>query len=48
MEEEVGIAVDYGEWFDKNSQSFIRVNLATKTENIEKAMNHLSDILENK
>ncbi|MGL5686725.1 MAG: MalY/PatB family protein [Vagococcus fluvialis] len=46
MEEEVGIAVDYGEWFDKNSQSFIRVNLATKTENIEKAMNHLSDILE--
>lgn len=48
MEEKAGIAIDYGEWFDRDSGSFIRINLATKSENIEKAVLQLATILTNK
>jgi cystathionine beta-lyase len=38
MEDECGIAVDYGEWFGGNEYAgCIRVNLATRRENIEEA-----------
>ena len=33
-----GLAVDYGEWFGEGYEGFIRLNLATKPENIEKAV----------
>lgn len=48
MEEKVGIAIDYGEWFDQDSGSFIRINLATKPENIQRAVSQLALILNNK
>ncbi|MEG2254968.1 MAG: aminotransferase, partial [Vagococcus sp.] len=48
MENKVGIAIDYGEWFDTHSATCIRINLATKTENIEVAMNKLVKVLKNK
>ncbi|HCM88971.1 MULTISPECIES: MalY/PatB family protein [Vagococcus] len=45
MEEKAKIAVDYGEWFDANHSSFIRINLATKTENIVEATQKLISFL---
>ena len=42
MEDECGIAVDYGEWFGGNEYAgCIRVNLATRRENIEEAAEHM-------
>lgn len=38
MQREAGIAVDYGEWFGEDFKGFVRFNLATKKENIEKAV----------
>ncbi|MBZ6527862.1 pyridoxal phosphate-dependent aminotransferase [Aerococcaceae bacterium DSM 111021] len=38
IQEKCGIAVDYGEWFGEGYEGFIRLNLATKPENIEKAV----------
>ncbi|MEG0731962.1 MAG: MalY/PatB family protein [Vagococcus sp.] len=41
IQDKAKLAIDYGEWFDENSSGFIRINLATKTENIEKAVDQL-------
>lgn len=41
IEEKAKLAVNYGEWFDINSGGCIRINLATKTENIMKAIDQL-------
>ena len=38
IQEKCGLAVDYGEWFGEGYEGFIRLNLATKPENIEKAV----------
>ena len=48
MEDKVGIAIDYGEWFDDSSASFIRINLATKTEHVIKAVENLVAALTDK
>lgn len=48
MEDKVGIAIDYGEWFDENSGSCIRINLATKTEHVIKATEKLIDTIKEK
>lgn len=47
MEKKAGIAIDYGEWFDKDHQSFIRMNLATKTENVVTATRKIIEALVN-
>src|SRR5699024_586991 len=38
IQEKCGLAVDYGEWFGEGYEGFIRLNIATKPENIEKAV----------
>lgn len=47
MQERAQIAIDYGSWFSSNFGQFIRINLATKPENIELAMARLADALTN-
>lgn len=45
MQERCGLAIDYGDWFGGTPwQYYIRVNLATCKENIEKAMEALSKL----
>ncbi|WP_137662739.1 MalY/PatB family protein [Enterococcus hulanensis] len=41
IQDQAGLAIDYGEWFSPETKGFIRINLATSTENIETAVNHL-------
>lgn len=41
MENCCGIAIDYGEWFGERYQGYIRINLATKPELIEEAMQRI-------
>lgn len=41
IQDHAGLAIDYGEWFSPETQGFIRINLATKTENIVSAVNRL-------
>ncbi|SKA01153.1 cystathione beta-lyase [Pilibacter termitis] len=36
-----GLAIDYGEWFSSDTKGFIRINLATTPEIIQKAINQL-------
>lgn len=48
LEKQAKIAIDYGEWFEKKSAGFIRINLATKPENIKKAVKQLEKVLNNK
>lgn len=38
MQNRCGIAVDYGEWFGEGYQGYIRINLATKPELVEQAI----------
>lgn len=46
MEQKCGLAVDYGEWFGfEDYRSFIRINLATRTENARLAVERLSSVL---
>ena len=35
------LAVDYGSWFGKNAEGFIRLNLATTPENVERTVSNL-------
>ncbi|MBO0455551.1 pyridoxal phosphate-dependent aminotransferase [Enterococcus hulanensis] len=41
IQDQAGLAIDYGEWFSPETKGFIRINLATSTETIETAVNHL-------
>lgn len=42
VQEDCGLAVDYGEWFGgTENQGFIRVNLATRKENVELAVQRI-------
>lgn len=41
IQDQAGLAIDYGEWFSPKTKGFIRINLATSTETIETAVNHL-------
>ena len=46
IQDECGIAVDYGSWFGGDDYAgFIRVNLATKPENVEIAANNIVNAL---
>lgn len=47
MQEKAKIAIDYGEWFGKNTGTFIRINLATHPKNIELAVTGLEKALKN-
>jgi cystathionine beta-lyase len=48
MRDECGLAVDYGAWFGgTESRTFIRVNLATRRENIEQAAEAIVRVLKN-
>lgn len=38
MQNSCGVAIDYGEWFGKGYEGYIRMNLATKFEFVEKAI----------
>lgn len=45
LQNQCGLAVDYGAWFCGNGhEGFIRVNLATKPENIEMAAQKLVEV----
>ena len=48
LEKQAKIAIDYGEWFEEKSAGFIRINLATKPENIKIAAKQLAKVLNNK
>lgn len=49
IQEECGLAVDYGAWFgNEEYDGFIRVNLATSRENIQKAAHNLVRVLKEK
>ncbi|MCF2667933.1 MalY/PatB family protein [Faecalicatena contorta] len=49
IQEECGLAVDYGAWFGSEGyDGFIRVNLATSRENIQKAAQNLVRVLKEK
>lgn len=41
-----GLAVDYGEWFGENYVGFLRLNLATKPDLIQQAVNKIIDNLD--
>lgn len=41
MQKQAKLAIDYGNWFGKNTENCIRINLATKPEVIEQAMKQL-------
>lgn len=45
---ECGLAVDFGSWFCKEDPGFIRVNLATRPENIRQAAESLIHVLKKK
>lgn len=47
LENKAQVAIDYGEWFDKDSKGFIRMNLATSEENIIKAVTAISKSINN-
>lgn len=42
IQEKCGLAIDFGEWFGKQNKGFIRINLATKPENIEFAATQIT------
>lgn len=44
IQDKAGLAIDYGEWFSTETQGFIRMNLATKPENIEAALKSLIQV----
>jgi cysteine-S-conjugate beta-lyase len=41
IQEKCGLAVDYGEWFGKNFEGFIRLNLATNPTYVRKAVENI-------
>lgn len=45
VEGKCGLAVDYGSWFGGNAATHIRVNLATRPENIRQAADALAEHL---
>lgn len=47
MEEKCGLAIDYGEWFGKNSKGWIRVNLATSPKYIDNALKNIINMIKN-
>jgi len=49
LQEKCGLAVDYGEWFGfEDYRCFIRINLATRTENAQLALDRLTAALAKK
>lgn len=48
VQDEAGLAVDYGEWFSEDCHGFIRLNLGTTPEILEKALDQLIQSIKNK
>lgn len=48
MENKCRIAVDYGSWFGKDCEGFVRINLATRPENIDLAADRIIQALQEK
>lgn len=44
VQNQAKLAIDYGEWFSSETTGFIRINLATKSENIQKAITNLIEV----
>lgn len=44
IQDEAGLAIDYGEWFSPENKGFIRINLATRPENIQTAIKQLLEL----
>ena len=44
IQDQAGLAIDYGAWFSSETKGFIRINLATKPENIEAAVKRLIEV----
>ncbi|MGX6971352.1 MalY/PatB family protein [Vagococcus bubulae] len=47
VQDKAKLAIDYGEWFGKQSGTFIRINLATHPNNIKLAVQHLEKAIKN-
>ncbi|UUV99690.1 hypothetical protein [Vagococcus luciliae] len=47
IQDKANLAIDYGEWFGKHSGTFIRINLATHSKNIELAIKNLEKAIKN-
>lgn len=48
VQDEAGLAVDYGEWFSEDCEGFIRLNLGTTPEILEQALDQLVQSIKNK
>lgn len=44
IQEQAGLAIDYGEWFSAETKGFIRINLATSSDNIKFTLNRLYEV----
>lgn len=45
IQDKCGLAVDFGSWFSPNTKGFIRLNLATKPEYVQQAVNSIVENL---
>ncbi|MFC6182342.1 MalY/PatB family protein [Lactiplantibacillus daowaiensis] len=45
IQEKCGLAVDFGEWFSKNDQGFVRLNLATDPKYVHQAVQNIIECL---
>ena len=41
IQDECGLAIDFGHWFGKGYNSYVRINLATSPENIKEAVERI-------
>ena len=41
IQDECGLAIDFGHWFGKGYNKYIRINLATNPENVKEAINRI-------
>lgn len=44
VQEQAGLAIDFGEWFSPETKGFIRINLATSPENIATVIKRLAEV----
>lgn len=44
VQDQAGLAIDFGEWFSPETKGFIRINLATSPENIATAIKRLAEV----
>ena len=41
IQDECGLAIDFGDWFGKGYKNYVRINLATSPDNIRKAIERI-------